>query len=430
MKDVVIKKENNSDVIYIKWSNDVTRKGHRLNREFERINNTLLKSFGNDLKTIVPLMRDNSIETIVTGDSQIDPYDLNQVTLDLFKKYTGVEHNIPLEKHSIFDVSEQLTQILGDKMYASWQKSLEVVSSRIPAQSMQSFMPMKNIMYIKGSKNDAYVSISQIFLQGSDFDIDKAYIMGHSFNNRGNYNTWSNLTYYTTKSQLDALNKLPKSTGKTVEVVRDSSNYDQVLSGHYGEILQMTGEINLSSLSAEVINVFNKMIRHINKNDLDTISIQPNMEAAGFEFDIVADLINRHNVIEEGRDAENALKNKVVSKIQEIISAPSNQLMANSPITIDAWHKVAPKYVGTNINEGTQIYTENTPYDMLSYYILQQNAAVGKEDVGIAANGVKSFFALTDYFNDFYRNNSQNLSPTELKRSNELFHKEFVFHTK
>ena len=66
-------------------------------------------------------------------------------------------------------------------IYASWEKSLYFSSARIPAQSMQSFMPMKNVAYFnsENDSNDAYVSVWQIFLQGSDFDIDKAYNIGY-----------------------------------------------------------------------------------------------------------------------------------------------------------------------------------------------------------------------------------------------------------
>jgi hypothetical protein len=50
---------------------------------------------------------------------------------------------------------------------------------------MQSFMPMKNIAYMNTTTNDSYVSIAQVFLQGSDFDIDKAYTLGSGFTSNG-----------------------------------------------------------------------------------------------------------------------------------------------------------------------------------------------------------------------------------------------------
>jgi hypothetical protein len=44
-------------------------------------------------------------------------------------------------------------------MFASWEKSHEFVAARIPSQSMQSFMEMKNVAYLKTKSNDAYVSV-------------------------------------------------------------------------------------------------------------------------------------------------------------------------------------------------------------------------------------------------------------------------------
>ena len=55
----------------------------------------------------------------------------------------------------------------GIKIHTSFLKSLEVVAARIPAQSMQSFMPMKVIAYENANVNTAYVSTAQIWLQGS-----------------------------------------------------------------------------------------------------------------------------------------------------------------------------------------------------------------------------------------------------------------------
>ena len=53
------------------------------------------------------------------------------------------------------------------KIHTSFLKSLEVLAARIPAQSMQSFMPMKTVAFIRSDVNDAYVSRWQIWLQGS-----------------------------------------------------------------------------------------------------------------------------------------------------------------------------------------------------------------------------------------------------------------------
>ena len=48
---------------------------------------------------------------------------------------------------------------------------------------MQSFMSMETKGYTEDPGNNVYVSHWQLWLQGSDYDIDKAYIMMHGFKN-------------------------------------------------------------------------------------------------------------------------------------------------------------------------------------------------------------------------------------------------------
>lgn len=55
----------------------------------------------------------------------------------------------------------------GLKVHASFLKSLEVIAGRIPAQSQQSFMPQKVVAFTNSDINSAYVSVFQLFIQGS-----------------------------------------------------------------------------------------------------------------------------------------------------------------------------------------------------------------------------------------------------------------------
>ncbi len=82
-------------------------------------------------------------------------------------------------------------------------------------------------------------------------------------------------------------------------------------------------------------------------------------------------------------------------------------------------------------------YTDDSDYnednlnshDMLSYYQQQYDASVGKDNTGIAANGVKGLFALTAYYNNFFLNTwgNKDLTDTELRRSSKLFKKDIKF---
>ena len=53
--------------------------------------------------------------------------------------------------------------------HTSFLRSLDIVAARVPAQSMQSFMPMRIVAFNNPDINNAFVSTYQILLQGSDY---------------------------------------------------------------------------------------------------------------------------------------------------------------------------------------------------------------------------------------------------------------------
>jgi hypothetical protein len=101
----------------------------------------------------------------------------------------------------------------GNEVYASFKKSLEIIAARIPAQSMQSFMPMVIAGFDNSDRNTAYVSTAQIWLQGSDYDIDAVTLTNFSFDKNGKYITWSPLASIVSEEALKASDKLPFPNG-------------------------------------------------------------------------------------------------------------------------------------------------------------------------------------------------------------------------
>lgn len=55
----------------------------------------------------------------------------------------------------------------GKELHSSFNKSLDIIAGRIPAQSQQSFMPQRVVAFDNNDINTAYVSTFQLFLQGS-----------------------------------------------------------------------------------------------------------------------------------------------------------------------------------------------------------------------------------------------------------------------
>lgn len=106
----------------------------------------------------------------------------NEVARDYYKYITKLGDYIPtiiqlnnkfhsqltLDNYQSADQSHQIIK-RGREKYSSFLRSLDIIAARIPAQSMQSFMPMRIVAFDNPDINTAYVSTMQILLQGSDY---------------------------------------------------------------------------------------------------------------------------------------------------------------------------------------------------------------------------------------------------------------------
>ena len=105
----------------------------------------------------------------------------------------------------------------GIETHTSFLSSLEMVVSRTPAQSQQSFMAMEVAAFGSESTNSAYVSRWQLWLQGSDYDIDKISVLGLKFNH-GKLKTWSPYFSMQSRDSFEASKKLPFPTNRELEI--------------------------------------------------------------------------------------------------------------------------------------------------------------------------------------------------------------------
>ena len=97
-------------------------------------------------------------------DTNIVKYNGEALTDEQKKK------NLEARKENYKKYQDKLKEFLNKethKRYISFLDSLNFIASRIPAQSLQSFMTMKNIAWTGNNKNMAYVSHFQTYLQGS-----------------------------------------------------------------------------------------------------------------------------------------------------------------------------------------------------------------------------------------------------------------------
>jgi hypothetical protein len=75
---------------------------------------------------------------------------------------------------------------------------------------------MKLVGYLPIAENECMVSHWQTLLQGSDYDIDKSYITGYSFDGNGLFKDWSPLFDYSSERTLEESLKLPTPSGITI----------------------------------------------------------------------------------------------------------------------------------------------------------------------------------------------------------------------
>lgn len=88
---------------------------------------------------------------------------------------------------------------IAHQMYTSWQASHHTISARIPSQSFQSFLSTETVAYTENTDyNIGYMNIWEMWFQGSDFDIDKAYTLMYSLDRQGKIagNVFTDYTNY------------------------------------------------------------------------------------------------------------------------------------------------------------------------------------------------------------------------------------------
>ena len=274
------------------------------------------------------------------------------------------------------------------KQYSSFLTSLHFISSRIPAQSLQSFMPMTCIGWTADTSNTAYVSYIQTYLQGSDYDIDKAYVMGQSFSDDALYIGWSPLFNYSSEQMVDASKTLPLPRGNKLIVVE-------------GQQYSIENELNdiLTSAGPERLRKMANLIYKIDTNN-GRYNYAPGQNADDKQR-IINQIQKHENYKVSYRQREQAYKNVASANIRNVVHNIRNRDQAYSPITMKDLQKEADKSP-----KGAKTKQLNM-MNPLTKYVMQNQNLVGKNVIGIAANGEKDWFNLTYYYHNVLRNGNQ-----------------------
>ena len=220
------------------------------------------------------------------------------------------------------------------------------------------------------------------------FDIDKVYMMAYALDENGMYENWSPLFDYSSKQALDLSEKLPIPTGvptnfqvvktKQVAILHENGGIDlTTYIAHNNLDLNHIDSLILATKVLDIVNENPKEIFYSTKEDKNGLM----------------DKINEHNLHTNGQEG---LKNNVVTMVHNVNTDLENQVSAYTSIDSGTgeWTSEVAKFESNDILSA---------HSVVSLYKIKETNSIGKDTVGVMANGLKTFFALTQYFNNYYK---------------------------
>ena len=208
----------------VKINREGLQKGDRKYLDSIGRNQNLVDSYSKAPETV------ESIEDIFNNDAYLNALEHHELyTQDALNQQTKlIELLLNLAPSKEVELQEFLAENpymkhiidFGKEQHTSFLTSLEAVVSRTPAQSHQSFMAMKVAGFDTNLVNSIYVNRMQLYLQGSDYDIDKANLLGLKFYN-GKLVTWSPYYDLTSIERARLSESLPFPSGRRL-IINDN----------------------------------------------------------------------------------------------------------------------------------------------------------------------------------------------------------------
>lgn len=316
-----------------------------------------------------------------------DPELSNYLSVDLLNQVQkGKPGKDGLISYKLNSVTTRYRASIAKKQYASFLRSQSFTASRIPAQTLQSFMQMHCVGFTGTTNNQCFVSHWQTWLQGSDYDIDKAYIMGLSFDGNGRYVGWSNLFDYSSEQSIIASESLPMPKKIRYTVSENGYNIDEYVS----QIQQV------EAIPEQRVKLYADLLNYLYRNNITNLTYT---NPYGEE---VVDNLGLHEFTEIPVNMkEDASKNFISSHIQNTVQNLRNMVGAYSPIEMEDFRAASN---GSPKGEQSSKMTLLNPTTKL---LMQIQNITGKNVIGIAANGEKGSFMWHYYLNDVFRHPSE-----------------------
>ena len=371
---------------------------------------------------------------IIKEGRSVNDY-VNQISVNQFKEIEEAHYQNRLD-------------YVAKEMWQAFEAQLLCIGARIPTQSMQSFMGMEIVGFSDSDKNEVYVPAVQLWLQGSDLDIDKLYIMMFEISKRGKLQTFTKLQskFKNIRSAMDL--KAPNGVeyvgvntiAETVEVsdlpvdqivtVGDIT-YTRLKNIFYQENLYtwdnnqkvwvlsipktndayiVDGRLMIwNGQSWNVENYFTRIrdsheieaslnftstetYNRVLKSGANLVVFEPSLSKK--DTDKFINNINKHSLSKISKQQKQvALRNSVVHKILRLMEHPLNMIPAHKPINMESLQRIAEQ---STLSKREKVMSSLNP---LGKFIMQVQNMVGKDVIGITAVSLKVFFAMSTFIN-------------------------------
>lgn len=249
-----------------------------------------------------------------------------------------------------------------------------------------------------------------------DYDIDSVTLAMYDFDKTGKFIGWH--PYFNLKAPelLEASMKSPQPDGilryeyqarfgngfLNLYDYLDSNNRDKTCL-----FVRDDGKIDLSLENVDQIRNFNELMDWIQRKGLNFYNQDNSSTRQVVRF--IINLANKYNTyldnIKNPNIHDAAVKNFCVANIFSIINNPKNQYEAQ--YSVDEATRPFKELANESLKATAAL--KNTQGSFISNIYAIRNNQIGKKGVGIAAVGLKTFFAITQAYNDILRTGDTNL---------------------
>lgn len=320
--------------------------------------------------------------------------------------------------------SEFKLKELAKKQDSSFKVSSTFIGSRIPTQSMSSVMNVEVIGFIEGNSNIVYVPSEQLWLQGSDFDIDKLFLLGFETNKHGIIESYSPFFSYNSKETLMASLTLPIPNKLLYKALTNNAEHNEANSNYVIFVdplntTELTVKDNSTTVSLLDVN-FNADDRayiltgQYDKLDANTLKKIANilkkvnngyvdgkpLKISSNDVQLMETIITKHNEYYKFRNVN--FRNSIVKSLSDNMSKLNTYVASTTPININNIQQAAD----INKEDSYKYYPSFTNISGLS--IVENQTISGKPIIGIAASYQKVLSMLLYYSKSFLLKSIEN----------------------